>query len=174
MSLRLRTRNHLSGTSRDVSVGCRWCQSRFKWSNAVKTFEMSIRHNRRTTRTALYWELSVTGFIFTYVQKYFSGRGEGAIAPSPLWIPHCSHHCATELNWTELARSIIQFTSVQLRRSDVNPRLMKNSASVALSTSELWHFRPTFWLHGKALSCCFADGISWHLVDSILCFRAVD
>jgi len=47
----------------------------------LKTFEMAIRHIRRTTRTEL--EFSVAGFIFTYVQKYFPGslRG-GAIAPT--------------------------------------------------------------------------------------------
>jgi len=37
---------------------------------------MGIRHNRVTTR-----DFSVAGFIFTYVQKYFSGlTGGGAIA----------------------------------------------------------------------------------------------
>ena len=39
-----------------------------------KTFEMAIRHNRRTTRRVeLDIEFSVAGFTFTYVQKYFSG-----------------------------------------------------------------------------------------------------
>jgi len=130
------------------------------------------RHERTYTESYLSLDL----FSLTFKNIFLDGgRGRSPPSPpSPLWIPHCSHHCATELNWTELARSIIQFTSVQLRRSDVNPCLMKNSASVSLSTSELWHFRPTFWIHGKALSRCFADGISWHLVDSILCFRAVD
>ena len=36
-----------------------------------KTFEMAIPHERQTTRTEL--RVSVAGFIFIYVQKYFSG-----------------------------------------------------------------------------------------------------
>jgi len=104
----------------DVSVGCRWCQSRFKWSNAVKTFEMSTRHNRRTTRMDLYWELSVTGFIFTYVQKYFSGRGEGAIAPiAPVDPPLFTSLCdGIELNGTGQINNSVYFSSAPSQRCE--------------------------------------------------------
>ena len=46
--------------------------------NVLETFEMAIWHKRRTAQTEL--EFSVTGFTFTYVQKYFlallGGRGD--------------------------------------------------------------------------------------------------
>jgi len=37
--------------------------------DVVKTFEIAIRYNTRTTRMEL--EFFVAGFIFTYVHKYF-------------------------------------------------------------------------------------------------------
>ena len=52
----------------------------------LKTFEMAIRHIRRTTRTEL--EFSVAGFIFTYVQNIFLVvLGGRAIAPP--WMRNC-------------------------------------------------------------------------------------
>ena len=60
----------------------------------LETFDMTIRHNGRPKRMEL--DSFLAGFIFTYVQKYFSGpltgrEGRGAIAPhhpSPQWIHH--------------------------------------------------------------------------------------
>jgi len=52
--------------------------------NVFETLEMGIRHNRVTTR-----DFSVAGFIFTYVQKYFSGlTGGGDRRHRPPWIRH--------------------------------------------------------------------------------------
>jgi len=51
--------------------------------NVIKSFEMAIRHNRRTTRTELL-SFFVAGFILTDVQKYFFLAflwGGGASAP---------------------------------------------------------------------------------------------
>ena len=49
--------------------------------NVIKSFEMAIRHNRRTTRTELQ-SFFVAGFILTDVPKYFSGfLMGGASAP---------------------------------------------------------------------------------------------
>jgi len=53
--------------------------------NVLKSFKMAIGHNRQTTRTEIV-RVSVAGFIFSYVQKYFRPVYEGLIAPSPLWI----------------------------------------------------------------------------------------
>ena len=83
--LKLRTQNRLSlqgcfsGMPASLDLG---------GQNVVKTFEMAIRHKRRTTRTELERVLCVAGFIFTHVQKYFSGFfcGRGSdrpIAPPP-------------------------------------------------------------------------------------------
>ena len=55
--------------SEDVSVGCRWYRSRFG-QYVLKTFEMAIWRNMRTTRTEL--KFSVAWFISIDVQKYFS------------------------------------------------------------------------------------------------------
>jgi len=72
--------------------------------NVLKTFEMAIWHNRRTTRTEL--EFSVAGFIFAYVPKYFSGPVTGGDRPDPcmdpplrviIWnlLPHSRRHACT-------------------------------------------------------------------------------
>ena len=60
--------------------------------NVIKSFEMAIRHNRRTTRTELQ-SFFVAGFILTDVLKYFSGFLMGGAsapirAPRPLRIRH--------------------------------------------------------------------------------------
>jgi len=59
--------------------------------NVIKSFEMAIRHNRRTTRTELQ-SFFVAGFILTDVQKYFFLAflwGGGRAPPlSPLCIRH--------------------------------------------------------------------------------------
>ena len=57
--------------------------------NVLKTFEMAVRHNRRTARTEL--EFSIAGFIFTHVQKYFLAflrRGGGNRPHRPPWMRH--------------------------------------------------------------------------------------
>ena len=88
--LKLRTRNRLS---------LQGCFSGMPASldlvgqNVVITFEMAIQHKRRTTRTELERVLCVAGFIFTHVQKYFSGflvgggGGDRPIAPPPYQGP---------------------------------------------------------------------------------------
>jgi len=49
----------------------------FGGRNVLKTFEMAIRHNWRTTRTELESEFSLAGSIFTYLQKYFLAHLRG-------------------------------------------------------------------------------------------------
>ena len=57
--------------------------------NVLETFEMAIWHKRRTAQTEL--KFSVTGFTFTYVQKYFLALlgGRGTIAPSVDCVTLC-------------------------------------------------------------------------------------
>ena len=54
--------------------------------NALKTFEMVIRHIQAADTNGI-GEFSVVEFIFTYVQKYFMtllrGGGDRPVAPSP-------------------------------------------------------------------------------------------
>jgi len=59
--------------------------------NVLDTLQMAIRHNRRTTRTELEREFSVTGFIFTFKNilpaLLRGGWAIDLIAPS-LWMRH--------------------------------------------------------------------------------------
>ena len=87
--------SQLIQASKDVSVGCLAVDTSPDLGgggqNILETFEMAIRHNGPTTRTELDSFFSVTGSIFTYVQKYFSGPliggGGRAITPSPPMDP---------------------------------------------------------------------------------------
>jgi len=61
--------------------------------NVLKTFEMAIRHNRRTTRPELEREFSLSGFIFTYLQKYFYGPLTVRVVIAPIAPPLAGPLC---------------------------------------------------------------------------------
>jgi len=57
--------------------------------NVLDTLQMAIRHNRRTTRTELEREFSITGFIFTF-EKYFAGPHRPLLMDASLTPSHVS------------------------------------------------------------------------------------
>ena len=60
--------------------------------NVLETFEMAIRHKRRTTRTELESFLSLDLFLlkFKNISLALLGGANSLIAPSP-WIRPCRH-----------------------------------------------------------------------------------
>ena len=71
-------------------MACRWYQSWSRGQNVLKTFEMAIRHNRRTTRTESESFLSLDLFSLSFKNIFLVlFRGGGRSPPFPPHMDSC-------------------------------------------------------------------------------------